>query len=332
MRNSNNQVRASKNDERELLSRIKKNRRVPDSPPDAAYPTDTVKEGEDGDGLKRQFVQWTTTDNKNYFPAARSVKVLAPGLYDIRQTARGEIYFESIATTTEGLLRFPETNCQEVVNEIQMFWKKESLFKEGKLSYKRGILLWGPPGGGKTCTIKLAMQDLIKNWGGVVVKFAHPAIFSSGLRILREIQPNTPVIVLMEDIDAIIEHYNESEVINILDGVDMIEKVVFLATTNYPEKLGERVLNRPSRFDRRFKIGMPNEQSRRIYLEKLLEGRKGINIDTWVKDTDQLSIAHIRELFIAVVFLENDYEIALNTLKEMSATITSEHDGGKISL
>ncbi len=279
------------------------------------------------------FVQWTTTDNKSYFPAARSVDVLLPGLYEIRVTAAGALYFDKVQIGTENLLKFPETASQAVVNEIQTFWAREEMFKTHQLAFKRGMLLWGPPGSGKTCTIKLAIKDLVTNRSGVVIKFTQPQIFAEAMRIFRTIQPKTPVIVLMEDIDAILESYNESDVINILDGVDMIQKVVFLATTNYPEKLGPRILNRPSRFDKRFKIGMPNAESRHIYLRSLITGKKNIpDLDRWVKDTDNFSIAHLKELFIAVVFLGDDYETALKTLKNMGDSISSEHDGSKMGL
>ena len=280
------------------------------------------------------FVQWTTTDSKNFFPAARSVGNIEPGLYEIRNTPNGQIFFERVAMGTEGLLRFPETASQAVVNEIQKFWEREEMFRKYKLTFKRGIFLYGPPGSGKTCTLKLAIHDLIRR-KGVVIKFCHPSVFSEGMRVFREIQRDTPVIVLMEDIDAILEQFNESEVINILDGVDMIEKVVFIATSNYPEKLGPRILNRPSRFDKRFKIGMPTAETRKIYLKSLWIDKKdikGVDLDRWVKDTENFSIAHLKELFVAVMFLDDTYEGALKTLKEMKNTITSEHDGDKMGL
>jgi ATP-dependent 26S proteasome regulatory subunit len=193
------------------------------------------------------------------------------------------------------------------------------------------MLLYGPAGAGKTCVIKLAIEDLIKR-KGVVIKFCQPGVFAEGLRIFREIQPKTPVIVLMEDIDSIIEHYCESDVINILDGVDMIEKVCFIATTNYPEKLGQRILSRPSRFDKRFKIGLPIAETRRIYLKSLMCMKNQFDINKWVEDTEGFSIAHLKELFVAVNVLGDKYENALNTLKEMNQRISSENDGDKMGL
>src|SRR4029077_7848633 len=151
---------------------------------------------------------------------------------------------------------------------------------------------------GKSCTIQFVMKDVVK-LGGIVIIFNHPQLFIMGMRLLRQIQPEVPVIVVMEDIDAILEDYSESEVLNILDGVNDVTNTIFLATTNYPEKLGPRIVNRPSRFDKRFKIGYPNEEARRIYLKKLLPSEaihNNVDIEQWISDTEGFSIAHLKEL------------------------------------
>lgn len=296
--------------------------------------------------------QWTTGDNKRFIPASKTVKRLPPGAYEVKQNPNFGIYIEKIPISIDGLVRFPQANTDRVIGEIQAFWDRDSLFKEFKLTHKRGILMWGPPGGGKSCTIKFVMKDVIEKRKGIVLKFTHPNLFIEGMRIIREIEPHTPVVVLMEDIDATIQMYSESDVLNILDGVDKVEKVVFLATTNYPEVLGARVVNRPSRFDKRFKIRHPNAQSRMIYLKHLLcdderaeaEGLTsdkkreayilkkakdlGIGLEQWVKDTNGFSIAHLKELFVAVCILNDPYEEAIKTLRSMKDVIRSADDDG----
>jgi SpoVK/Ycf46/Vps4 family AAA+-type ATPase len=188
------------------------------------------------------------------------------------------------------------------------------------LSYKRGIILWGPPGSGKSCTIKLVSVDIIER-EGVVFKFGSPGIFTEGVRIFREIQPDTPIVVLMEDLDSILECYNESDVLNLLDGVDQIDKVVYLATTKFPERLGGRILNRPSRFDKRHKMGHPKKKSRMLYFKHLIDEETqkeyDINLNKWVDDTKDMSIAHLKELFTAVCILGNPYDEAIATLRTM---------------
>lgn len=275
------------------------------------------------------LVQWTTGDSKRFIPASHTKPRLVPGVYEIQHSTQVGLYFEKIPVKTEGLLRFPQTNSERVVKEIQNFWDKENIFREYKLTYKRGIILWGPPGSGKSCTIQLIMKDVVER-EGIVIKFTNPGLFLEGMRVFREIEKQTPCVILMEDIDSILEMWDESQVLNILDGVDQIERTVFLATTNYPERLGARILNRPSRFDKRFKIGHPNAESRMMYFKHLIGDQKiaefSINLKKWVKDTEKFSIAHLKELFVAVVILGDDYAEAIETLGSMKEEISSEDD------
>lgn len=287
-------------------------------PPRAGYARyDLVDEEEEEFGTK---TQWSSSDGIKYVAVGKTYSEFEPGVYEIKSSSNG-IYFEKVPIKTEGLIEFPETNSQKVVSEIQNFWGKEEVFKSQGLAYKRGIILWGPPGSGKSCTIQLIIHDVTQNRNGVVFKLnIDPSLFLEGIRIFRQVQHNTPIVILMEDIDALIRTYDESEVLNILDGVDRIEKVVFLATTNYPEELGERIMNRPSRFDKRFKMPHPKAKSRRVYFEHLIS--RGtidmpVDLEKWVKDTEGMSIAHLKELFIAVCILGEDYKETVDTLRMM---------------
>lgn len=298
----------------------------------SADPFDDEKEEE---GFLKSYVHWTTSDGRIFLPAAKTTPKLTPGVYEIDVSPNIGLYFEKIPVKTDGLLRFPDTNSDRVVGEIQRFWDREAVFEEYKLAYKRGILLYGPPGSGKSCTIQLIMQDVVQR-DGIVIKFTDPYQFIDGMRILRQIQEETPVVVIMEDVDSTLDMYNESEILNILDGVNEVKRVVFLATTNYPEKLGARIVNRPSRFDKRFRIGFPSDKSRRMYFEYLIGGgdearlnskikELKIDLNRWVKDTDEMSIAHLKELFVAVVIIGDTYEEAIKTLKSMTEVLEDKN-------
>jgi hypothetical protein len=276
------------------------------------------------------YVQWMSRDGQTFSPATLTRRGLVPGLYEVGIHPMSGLYFEKMPVATEGIIRLPDTAGDSVIDEIKSFWDKEKLFRDYGLTYKRGIIMYGPPGSGKTCTIKLVSDDVIKR-GGIVVKFSDAEVTSRGLRVFREVQPETPCVVLMEDLDSILRYSPESSVINLLDGVDKIDKVVFLATTNYPEQLGERVINRPSRFDRRYFIGPPNEKSRKIYFEHLLSqgskssgGKSEIDLGKWVKDTEGMSIAHLKELFVACIILGTDYKEAIDTLRAMDNLPSSD--------
>ena len=285
--------------------------------------TDAVKDPRNWTGL----IQWMSSDGAAFFPAGKTTATLPPAIYDI--CLRPSLCFHRVNENCESLIKFPETVSDMVVAEIERFWQKEAEFKKHNLSFKRGILLYGPPGGGKTCTIRLVMKDVISR-NGIVVRFSE-STFEHGITAFRMIQPDCPVVVVIEDIDQIIHDAGEPCVANILDGICGTRKCVFLATTNYPERLNARITNRPSRFDKRFKIDLPNEESRQLYLKSLAKGA-AINIAKWAKDTDDLSFAHLRELFVAVVILENDYAGTLERLREMGSKIDSAEDGGKMGL
>lgn len=298
---------------------------------------------DEDDMAKAGLSQWSTSDGKVFFPTSQTRQELTPGVYEVRMNPSQGLYFQKVPTKGESLLKFPDSNSDKVISEIEKFWAREDLFVHYGLAYKRGIILWGPPGTGKSCTIQLVCTDVIER-GGIVIKFGVPDLFKEGIRYFREIQPETPCVVLMEDIDSTLEMYNESEVLNILDGVDECTKTVFLATTNYPADLGERIMNRPSRFDKRFKIGFPTAEARKLYFDYLIQNNEKtddsvpesvkdmkIDVEKWVKDTKGFSVSHLKELFIAVVILGDEYDDAVETLQTMidvGNEVEKEDSGG----
>ena len=269
------------------------------------------------------FKQWSSGDGRVYFPVSDTCNVLPPDVYEFTMTQAGAA-FERIMFEQEDLLRFSDSKIDEVVEEIQTFWKRESLFNEFGLQFKRGILLYGPPGSGKSCAAKLIIQDVIKQ-GGIAVRFTHVSHYTSCMKIFRELQPKTPVVVIMEDVETLLQGPS-SDILNVLDGIGGFEKVAYLATTNYPEVLEPRVKNRPSRFDKRFLIDHPSPSARSQYIEHLSSKSNKITIDSnrWVEDTKGMSFAHIKELFISVNLFGREYDDTLKTLRDMSKKLSSE--------
>lgn len=258
------------------------------------------------------YIQWTTSDDTNFFPVGKTVDDLPPGCYTVQESMQG-MYLQKQELRTNKLLKLPDTNSDKVVSEISKFWDSKEKFAEHKMPYKRGMLLYGPPGSGKTSAVRTAMNDVMER-GGCALEFKYPSTFMEGYKMIRQVHPERPIVAVMEDVDAILERCSESDFLNVLDGVHDLNNVVFVATTNYPERLGSRIFNRPSRFDKRFKIGMPTAESRKMYLE-----HKGITegIEQWVKDTAGLSIAHLAELYTAVQVFGESYDVAVSVIKGM---------------
>lgn len=289
---------------------------------DGAIEKSVSSNEEESEKRFNSFVQWTTSDGDAFFPAGRVSKQLPPGYYDIGQTMTGELFFKRKAIKAEKLLRFPDSTFDKVLANIESFWELEERFAAEGIPYRRGIALYGPPGSGKTCILRIAIDDLVNKRKGIVIDFPSPHLFEEGYRVLRQIHANMPMVVLMEDLDSILDRHMESDVLNVLDGVTDIHNAVFLATTNYPQKLGSRILNRPSRFDQKYYVGMPSREAREMYIRTKLSDED--EIQRWADDTEDFSIAHVKELFVANKIFGDAYDNALKVLREMSSTPSSE--------
>ena len=298
---------------------------------------ETMPEDSEEKEVRVSWEQWTElNEGAGYTAAGKTVDELKPGFYDIT-VVDGRIIWLPVRARQDKLIRFPDSKTDIVLSEIEKFWKREQSFIDHDLPYKRGILMWGPPGSGKSCTVRLLAEQVVER-GGIVIMFPNPETFVGAFRQLRDIQPDTPVVVMMEDLDAIIERQNESKILNLLDGTEDVHKCLFVATTNYPEKLGPRIVNRPSRFDRRIKIGHPGPASRKMYLDTLiLEGdlpltaeQHGkaieVGVEKMVNDSEGWSLAHLKELFVATIILDADYVETVRILDKMKDKVASTYD------
>lgn len=274
------------------------------------------------------YVQWQVLGNDLFAPTSHTIDTLKEGIYKIAITSSGDLLFQLISILNDDIIELPESSHIRVLESIRKFWKSKQKYKKHSLLYKRGILLWGPPGGGKTVAIELLMKDLVNVHKGIVLVCDSPKHIIEAIRILRRIEKNRPIIVVLEDIDEIIYTYGEHGILSLLDGEHQVDNIVHIATTNYPEKLGARIINRPSRFDERIKIGMPSAETRKVYLERTTKGELNKEtIEKWVHDSKDFSIAHLRELVVAVLCLEQNYDEVIGRLKAMMQQLKGDDDG-----
>lgn len=267
--------------------------------------------------------QWAI-NGPGFVPVGSTAKKLPAGVYRL-SVVNNQVTLVSQAITTDDLLRLPDSKSDMVIGEIERFWQMKGQFRKFGFSFKRGFLLWGPPGSGKTSTLAFITKQVVKDDGLVLhaSSFA-PGDVASMLQSLRKVEPERKLIVLMEDIDTVIARYGEANVLSLLDGEDSIDNVVFLATTNYPEHLDGRVINRPSRFDRVVKIDVPSPEARAAYLQSRALQLSEKDLDKWVAATDGFSIAHMKELIVGVFCYENKFEDEVKRLKSMARTPKSD--------
>lgn len=288
-------------------------------------------EEEDRDHKKSKM--WSLF-NDGYTPCEQALEKLPAGQYTIQFSQSRGIYFTEKEVVLDELYILPDSASKAVVEAIREFWGSEEKYRKYNFTWKRGVLLWGPPGSGKTSTVQLIAQEVIKE-GGIAVYVNDPFMGAAGLELIRRIEPNRPIVVMFEDLDAIIAHdkHKEAALLSLLDGELQIDNIVFIATTNYPETLDKRIINRPSRFDIVRKIGMPNDDAREAYLVKknanFVETGKEHILGDWIRATKGFSFAHLKELIVSVEVFGNDFDDTVKRLKKMGdQKISSDQDEG----
>jgi SpoVK/Ycf46/Vps4 family AAA+-type ATPase len=227
---------------------------------------------------------------------------------------------------TDGLLELPDDASLSILAEFDDFWERRQAFKDRGFLHKRGFILWGPPGSGKTSCVNLLIKRLIKDSDGIVLFLDHPSVAGACLRMLRLIEPDRPIVAIMEDIDALVQRHGEHEYLSLLDGEAQVDRICFVATTNYPERLDRRFCDRPSRFDTVQYIGMPSAVAREAYLKAKEPTLEGSELRNWVAQTDGFSLAHLKELIVAVKCLGQSFEKALGRLESMRVARPTSED------
>src|ERR1017187_2590761 len=91
---------------------------------------------------------WAVSDD-SFFPCEKTEKILPSGQYVINCSDSKGIYFTRKITNMDNLLVLPDSKAQKVLQSIEHFWNCEKKFKKHGFLWKRGIMLFGPPGGGK---------------------------------------------------------------------------------------------------------------------------------------------------------------------------------------
>lgn len=270
--------------------------------------------------------RWSVLQNDQFAPSYVSIPNVPSGLYEMKWNTSIQTWvIAKQALNIDELYELPSPEIESILNDIKIFWKKRDTYREYNFVHKRGILLYGDPGCGKSGIIQLCVKDLIENENGIVINIKEDEDFKAFIDFvptIRSIEPERPLIVILEDIDSLAgeDRYSTTKLLNILDGVKQIENVVYIATTNYPEKLQERITNRPSRFDRRYEVQMPSRAIRESYIKNKLsdDDLKNINLDEWLDGSEDMSLSHLKELVISVIVMGKDFKESLATLNALS--------------
>lgn len=270
--------------------------------------------------------QWAAVGSKIFKAVSVTHTQLPSGCYAINRDRNDDsALFIRKDVKTDDIFSFKGDLVANFLTEVNEFWGKQKSFKEHGFLHRRGYLLYGNQGTGKSSIVWQVAIDVIKR-GGIVFVCENPTFFSKGLSTFRQVELERPIVCVFEDIDAIITKYGETDILQLLDGDNQVDRVINVATTNYPELLDKRIVSRPRRFDRLLKILNPSDDIRIQFLKKKLP--KDQDLKKWIKLTEGLSFAGLTESLISVLCLDNKLEETVEILKDIESKEPKSSDFG----
>ncbi|KAI0314801.1 P-loop containing nucleoside triphosphate hydrolase protein [Amylostereum chailletii] len=189
--------------------------------------------------------------------------------------------------------------------DVYGFFSAKDTYKKLSLPWKRGLILYGPPGNGKTISIKTIMKECdAKGYSPMYVKSFKSYMGEEGAMaaVFSKARQNSPCVVILEDLDSLINDSNRSFFLNELDGLSGNDGLLVIGTTNHFDRLDPGLSTRPSRL-----FDDPNRSARLLYVQYWqgkLENNEDVDFpDTLAEEladlTDRFSFAYLKEAFVS---------------------------------
>lgn len=217
-----------------------------------------------------------------------------------------------------------------LIQDVQGFFDNQTLYAQYAVPWKRGIILHGVPGNGKTVSIKALINSLYARpdqVSSLYVKSFETKCNTeqySIRQIFQQARRCAPCLLIFEDLDSLVDDNIRSYFLNEVDGLESNDGILMIGSTNHLDKLDPAIAKRPSRFDRKYHFRLPGEKERTLYAEywrqKLLRRNDGLEFPEELcgvvaQLTEGFSFAYLKELFVMALlslvrgFKGDDFEI-----------------------
>jgi len=216
---------------------------------------------------------------------------------------------------------------------VELPLRHPGLFKSIGIKPPRGILMYGPPGSGKTLIARATANEtgaffFLINGPEIMSKLAGES--EANLRkAFEEAEKNAPAIIFIDEIDSIapkrekangeVERRIVSQLLTLMDGLKARSNVIVMAATNRPNTI-DSALRRFGRFDREIDIGIPDEIGR---LEVLRIHTKNMKLD---EDVDLEAVAKDTHGFVGADLAQLATEAAMQCIREKMDLIDLEEE------
>jgi hypothetical protein len=200
----------------------------------------------------------------------------------------------------ETAMILPQPLLDRIRGEVMGFFTEAvaALYRGLGVGHRRGVLLYGPPGNGKTSLIRWIGASL-PEVAAISLKPWESFNTNDLSSVLAQWTSQAPAILVLEDLDWLLEKVNVSTFLNQLDGLGTPAAgggLLLIATTNHPEKLDPAVNNRPGRFDACIELPCPDAALRQRFLSRHLPDLPAELAAKVVAGSDGFSFAHLQEL------------------------------------
>lgn len=199
-------------------------------------------------------------------------------------------------------LFLPEELKTDIKNIVTGFLTSKDFYLEKRIPWKRGVLLYGLPGNGKTSIIRTIMSEY--NFKPVTIA---PGANDEAVReAFSYAEVQSPSLLYFEDLDSLFEKgVDISAFLNLMDGISSKNGLLVIATANNIKSFQPNIMDRPSRFDKKFEIPPPNQEMAYIYLKRwfgnLITNEKCKELSKYTEKYN-FSYAYLKELYISSMF------------------------------
>jgi hypothetical protein len=252
---------------------------------------------------------------------------------DMRQMMMGcggvTIAFHRFPTIHRENIILPEAVMTLIERNTLRFLQHADVLRRSGRSVKRGLLLHGKPGTGKTFTAKWLAQSL-PGTTAILLSGEQLWLIKDCCQLARMLAPS---LVIMEDVDLVASERDEQrhpayqitlhQLLNEMDGLASDAEVIFLLTTNRPQAIEPALAARPGRIDQAIEFPLPDAACRRRLLELYGQGLTlALNdADRLIAKTEGASPAFIQELVRKAALMAAEEDSTSNgTLR-----LTDEH-------
>ena len=257
---------------------------------------------------------------------------LKSALKGIEPSALREVFVEVPDVTWADVGGLEDTK-ERLRETIQWPLEYPEVFEQLDMAAAKGVMLYGPPGTGKTLLAKAVANEAESNFISIkgpelLNKFVGES--EKGVReVFSKARENAPTVVFFDEIDSIAAERGSqstdsgvgermvSQLLTELDGLESLEDVVVIATSNRPDLIDSALL-RPGRLDRHVHVPVPDEEARRKIFE-VHTGEKPL-----ADDVDLDKLARRTEGYVGADIEAVCREASMAASREFIASVTRE--------